>query len=58
MVNLGFPKLKLNPNLNESANLSDFGFAKNCRYPTTFRFRLRHIPVKKILKASRIVNSK
>ena len=29
---------------NESENLSDFGFAKNYRNPTTFGFELRRIP--------------
>jgi len=44
MMTMGFPKQKLNPNPNEFENLSDFGFAKNCRSPTTFGFDLRHIP--------------
>ena len=46
MMNVSYPKRKLNPNLNESENPSDFGFAKNCRNPTTFGFRfvLLHIP--------------
>jgi len=44
MLNLGFPRRKLNPNKSEIP--LDFGFAKNCRNLTTFRFRfdLRHIP--------------
>jgi len=46
MMNLGFPKQKLNPNPNQSENLSDFGFAKDCQNPTTLGFRLevRRIP--------------
>jgi len=39
MMKLGFPKRKLNPNPNESENPTNFGFAKNCQNPTTFRFR-------------------
>jgi len=48
-MNKGFPKRKLNPNSNESENLTDFGFAKNYRNPTTFRFgfELCHIPTYK-----------
>ena len=37
MMNLGFPKWKLNPNPNWNENLLDSGFAKNCWNPTTFR---------------------
>jgi len=40
IMNLGFPKQKLNQNRNESENLSDFGFATDCRNPTTLGFRL------------------
>ena len=29
MMDVGFPKQKLNPNPSESENLSDFGFEKN-----------------------------
>jgi len=38
MMNLGFTKRKLNLNPNESKNPTNFGFAKNCQNPTTFRF--------------------
>jgi len=36
MMNVGFPKRKLNPNMNtkESENLLDFVFAKNCQIRT------------------------
>jgi len=46
MMNVGFPKWKLNPNPDESENASDFVFAKNCRNVTTFgfEFELHHIP--------------
>jgi len=35
---LGFPKQKLNLNLNESENPPDFRFAKMCQNRTTFEF--------------------
>jgi len=48
MMNICFPKRKMNPNsnLNESENPADFAFAKNCRNLTTFGFELCHIPIK------------
>jgi len=49
-----FMQQKVNPNSMEddSENLSHFGFGKNCRIPTTFRFRfeLQHIPSKFLIK--------
>jgi len=32
----------------DSENPLDFGFAKNCGIPTTFGFKLQHIPTKDI----------
>jgi len=47
MIKGGFPKRKLNPNLMEMSlkihRISDL--QKNCQNPTTFEFKLRHIPI-------------
>jgi len=40
MINFGFPKQKLNPDV--SKNPSDFGSAKNCGNLTTLGFRFDH----------------
>jgi len=37
-------KVKSESDVNESENPSDFRFARNWRNPTTFGFKLRHIP--------------
>jgi len=53
MMNLGFSKLKPNPN--ESESLSDFRFAKKCQNLTTFGFgfKLHHIPIFHMCKPSK-----
>jgi len=39
MMNESFMQQKVNPNpTDDSENLLDFGFAKNCQIPTTFLF--------------------
>jgi len=40
-------KVEFQSDLNESVNLLDFGFVKNCRIPTTFKFgfKLHHNPI-------------
>ena len=39
----------------DSENLSDFGFAKNCRIPTAFGFELQHIPSLCVFRFSGLV---